>query len=387
MTAETLQEALGEVRDEWILDADAPVMKKKNRRIRWAAAAACLCLLATAAGILWANRSAALKVRPWTANMPAGDYFRDSGKGKRTEGAFRSASLVMMPYVVSVPLDDQREALEQEGLLPVMPDHPEQFFYAGFNGDGSLYQVSFTWIRRDGDDLTRNSALWFTAAPQPLHEISDCIVVRTDGNGNEIPPETTVTERDGVMIVAEGGEREQKTLTWQTEMGWYRIRGGVYDSYEDMAALLDWFWAHPLPLSRFEEMAQDVLVAVDRADRPEIFREQIPDFAALGYTAERERIHLWEDDGESKPVWFEGVYTRGETRLRWTLNTGADADDWHACVGSPEDTTEEAVKEAVDQQGFCNLYFGVPHCMATLTVEQGDASDAWEVVRSLRDNG
>ena len=385
MTAETLQEALGEVRDEWILDAHAAVMQKKNRRVRWAAAAACLCLLAAGAGLLWRNH-AAPTVQPWTANMPAGDYFRNSGKGNGKKNASRSASLVMPPFHVHVFLDDQREALEAEGVIPAMPDHPEQIFTAGFNGDGSLYRVTFWWMRRDAEDLSRYSDLEFTAAPEELHEISDCVYVRMDEDGNEIPPEVTATERDGVIIYAEGGEGEQKNLTWQTETGWYRIRGSAHDSYEDMAALLDWFWAHPLRLSPFEGLAEDVLTAVDRADRPEAFREQIPDFAALGYTAERERLHLWENEGNSKPVWFEGVYTRGETRLRWTLNTGADADDWHACLGSAADTTEEAVKEAIAQKGFCNLFFSLP-CMATLTVEQGDGEDAWEIVRALRDSG
>lgn len=381
MRSEKLQDAIGEVRDDFILDADTVIKKKKSHWPLLAAAAACLCLI-TVVAVKLLRSPAAVTPQQWSASMDPATYFKNSKNGKNGEKVSSSASLVMLPYAVSVPLHDERENLETEGVLPAMPDHPQHLFWADYHSDGSLYKVVFYWGRRAGDEY---SDLRMTASPKELHEISDVITVRVDENGNPLSADVTVTERNGVRIVAEGGEQEEKTLTWQTDDGWYQIGGSWNDSYEDMVALLDWFWAHPLRLDRFASPPEGTILPVSRLKQPDAFREQIPDFSALGYTAEDERVYLWQREDESVPVGFEGVYTRGGTRIRWTADVAADADAWHACLGRPDEVTEEKISEAVSESGSFNLFLFVDEpCMSTLTVEQGTAADAWEIVQSLQ---
>ena len=153
----------------------------------------------------------------------------------------------------------------------------------------------------------------------------------------------------------------------------------------DMVALLDWFWAHPLSLSRFETPDDGTFVFSSRTEQPDAFREQIPDFSALGYTAEVEHVNVGPGlyDGNLIPVWFEGIYKRGETQIRWSISIGADADAWSACLGRPNEVTEEMLNEVISQNQCLNLFFDVP-CMATLTIEQGTSADAWEIIQTLQ---
>ncbi len=370
---------------EWI-DADLIAeagRSEPRRRKRWAlpvAAAACLCLLL---GVGWFLRGREAKepgVQKWSASMSAADYFKDcGGEGGRKQMSF--ATLVMPPYAAALPLDEER--LEAEGVLPAVEDHTGQDFTAYYNGDGSLYKVTFWWMERPEDENGFYSDLRLTAAPKELHEVSDVIVRRLDADGVEIPPKVTTTVRDGVAILGEGGEWEPKTLTWQTEEGWYQLRCNP-DSAEALVSLLDWFWAHPISLDRFRAMSAECFTCSTREEQPEAFREQIPDFKALGYTAESELVYqayrygddLWE------PVGFEGVYTRGETRIRWSLSLGADKDAWDANLGRPKEVREGKLTEALSEKNYVNLHVAET-IMATLRLEQGSAADAWEIVQSL----
>ena len=373
---------------EWI-DADLieeAGLAAPRRRKRWAlpiAAAACLCLIAGAVWFLRGREAAPEGVQKWSASMSAQDYFRDcGGEGGRKRISY--ATLVMPPYAAALPLDGEREKLEAEGVLPAVEDHTGQDFTAYYNGDGSLYKVTYWWMERPEDENGFYSDLRLTAAPKELHEVSDVIVRRLDADGVEIPPKVTTTVRDGVTILGEGGEREPKTLTWQTENGWYQLRGNP-DSAETLVSLLDWFWAHPLSLDRFRDMSAECFTCSNREEQPEAFLEQIPDFKALGYTAESELVYqayrygddLWE------PVGFEGVYTRGETRIRWSLSLGADKDAWEACLGRPKEVGEGKLTEALADKDYVNLYLTELNIMATLRLEQGSAADAWEIVQSL----
>ena len=366
--------------------------RKGNRWIGWAAAAACLCLLVGGGLLLRGRESAPSEVQKWSASMSARDYFKYCGGEDELPGPAFSDSLAMPPYAAALSLDGEREKLEAEGVLPAVPDRPAEDFKAYYNGDGSLYKLTFWWMLRPYDDTGGYSDLRLTAAPKELHEVSDTVIVRLDENGKEIPPRVTVTERDGIAIQGKGGEREAKTLTWQMGEVWYQLCGDP-DTVEELAALLDWFWAHPLTLDRFREMAGECFVYSTRADQPEAFQGQIPDFEALGYTALSERVNLARRDGEylpawfDGPVWFEGVYARGETRIRWTLTLGADADAWDACIGRPREVTEAQLAAALAERDYVNLYlYADPHCcMATLRLEQGTSADAWEIVRSMRD--
>ena len=368
------------------IDADlieeAGLAEPRKRR-RWAlpiAAAACLCLIVGAAWFLRGLEAKEPGVQKWSPSLSAQDYFKDcGGEGGRKRISY--ATLVMPPYAAAMPLDEER--LEAEGVvLPTVQDRPARSFEVCYNGDGSLYKVTVRWEFQPEDGRDVYSVISLTAAPKELHEVSD-VVVRLDANGVEIPLRVTTTERDGVTILGEGGEREPKTLTWQRSEGWYQLRGNP-DSAETLVALLDWFWAHPFSLDRFREMAGECFTFSTRAEEPEAFREQIPDFAALGYRAESERVYLASRFGDNsrEPVGFEGVYTRGEARIRWSLSIGADADAWEACLGRAGEITEDRLREALSEGGEVNIFFDLP-CMATLRLEQGSAADAWEIIRSL----
>lgn len=379
---------------EYVLDSleyiDADLIEEAGRseprrRKKWAlpvAAAACLCLLL---GVGWFLRGREAKepgVQKWSASMSAADYFKDcGGEGGRKRVGY--ATLVMPPYAAAMPLDEER--LEAEGVvLPAVQDRPAVDMGVCFNGDGSLYKVFVLWEFRPEDGRDVSSVISLSAAPKELHEGSDVVVVRLDADGVEIPPKVTTTVRDGVAILAEGGEWEPKTLTWQTEEGWYQLRCNAA-SAEALVSLLDWFWAHPLSLDRFRAMSAECFTCSTRVEQPEAFREQIPDFKALGYTAESELVYqayrygddLWE------PVGFEGVYTRGETRIRWSLSLGADKDAFNDCIGSPKEVRERKLTEALSEKNYVNLYQADLTIMATLRLEQGTPADAWEIVQSL----
>lgn len=380
---------------EFVLDSlefiDADLIEEAGRgeprkRKRWAlpvAAAACLCLMLGAAWFLRGREAKEPGVQKWSPSLLAADYFKDCG-GDRGPGLSASDSIAMPPYAAELSLDGERRELEEAGALPPLPDHPAQHFWAYYNGDGSLYKLSFWWMERPEDETGGYSDLRLTAAPKELHEVSDEIVITKDEAGNVIPPRVTVTERDGIRIVAEGGEHEAKTLTWQRSEVWYQLYASGTDGEERIVALLDWFWAHPLNLDRFREMAGECFTYSTRTKQPEAFRGQIPDFEALGYSAESEHVYLASrfGDGPREPVWFDGVYTREETRIRWTVSTGADADAWETCLGRAGEITEDRLREALSEGGEVNIFFDLP-CMATLRLEQGSAADAWEIVHSL----
>ena len=378
---------------EFVLDSlefiDADLIEEAGRaeprkRRRWAlpvAAAACVCLLLGVCWLLWGREAKEPGVQKWSPSLSAADYFKDcGGEGGRKRISY--ATLVMPPYAAALPLDEER--LEAEGVvMPAVQDRPAMDMAACFNGDGSLYKVLVLWELRPEDGRDVYSVISLSAAPKELHEVSDVIVRRLDADGVEIPPKVTTTVRDGIAILAEGGEWEPKTLTWQRSEGWYQLRGNP-DSAETLVFLLDWFWAHPLNLDRLREMAGECFTYSTRAEQPEAFREQIPDFKALGYTAESELVHLAYRYGDDlwEPVGFEGVYARGETRIRWSLSIGADADAWEACLGRAGKITENRLREALSEKSEVNIFFDLP-CMATLRLEQGSAADAWEIVHSL----
>lgn len=61
--------------------------------------------------------------------------------------------------------------------------------------------------------------------------MEDTIIYEIDDNGNIIPPAVTVTERDGIQIIAEGKENWKKTITFQNDSGWYQMKGSFNDNY------------------------------------------------------------------------------------------------------------------------------------------------------------
>ena len=391
MKREALCEVLGEISEEYVLEADAVrSAQARPARRRWIGAAAAVLAVAILGGVALSRRAkpagtsgSTSPVIEWSESMPAADYFKyNQAPSGGASGS--SGSLVMPPYAAALSLDDRRAALEAEGVLPVVVDHPEQSFQAEFHGDGSLYKVWFLWMRRSEGSLSGYSDLKLTAAPREVHELGDTVAVALDADGRVIEPNVTVTRRDGVHIVARGYAAGSKTLTWQTAQGWYQLSGSARDGFEDLVALLDWFWDHPLDLDRFAALSAETVTLSARAEHPEAFAGQIPDFSALGYSAERERVAIASQPQFSDgPVWFEGVYARGDARVRWTVSTGADRDAWDACLGRPNEISEQDLNTALKEKDFFTVFFDGP-CMATLELLQGTPDDAWEIIQTLQ---
>ena len=162
-----------------------------------------------------------------------------------------------------------------------------------------------------------------------------------------------------------------------------------------MVGLLDWFWEHPFDMTSFSDPPEGKIIYSTRVEYPGAFASCIPDLGALGYSAESEKVNLSmlsdtsfpayqrEESGNPSPIWFEGIYTRGDTRICWTVNTGADADAWAESIGRVSEITEEQLTNALSDKNHVNIFFNMP-CMVTLTIESGTAEDAWEVIQSMK---
>ncbi len=376
MKKEDLFNIIGEVDEQKVAAAGIAMNTKKKTRpgwVRWSAAAACLCLIG--AVIFTVPDMTRHASNEWSATMKADDYFKNSGKGNGGGSEASTTSLVMPPYASAESRGEARAVLEAEDILPSMPEHQYFNIWAEYNGDGSLYKVVCMWMRRNEKSLEGYSDLRLTAAPREVHELSDYV-------STQIPDDVTVTIRDGVQIMAHGKENGAKTMTWQTEEGWYQVDGSWNDRYEDVVALFEWFWEHPLELSMFAE--PENMIFSDRRSYPDAFREIIPDFSSLGYTAESELVNLGTRDGDkTAPVWFEGIYERSDARIRWTVSVGADKDAWEACLGRPNEVTEETLNSAMAEKNRINLFFDMP-AMATVYLEEGDVSAVWELIRSMQ---
>ena len=247
MRGKELLDKLEGIDPAFIEAADAPAPKRPRAWLKWAAAAACLALAVLAVFVLRTPEAAPQNPQQWSADMTAADYFRfcEPGDSAQSDAMMPDDGLEMRDF------SDQRAALEEAGVIPVIDDHPEVSFFTKYNEDGSLQYVWLWWMRRDELGLENYSDLRVLSGPRPVEIIEDCILIELDEDGNVIEPTVTVTERDGVSIVAEGHEGIEKTLTFQTEHGWYQISGSWNDDFEPVVALLDWFWAHPIDYGAF----------------------------------------------------------------------------------------------------------------------------------------
>lgn len=250
MRGKELLDKLDGIDPAFIEAADAPAPKKTHAWLKWAAAAACLALAVLAVFVLRTPEAAPHNPQQWSADMAAADYFRFC---EAADGVQIAQSEAILPDdgLERRDFSDQRAALEAAGAIPVIADHPEVSFWAKYNEDGSLQYAELLWMRRDEQGLEHYSDLRVRSGPEPVEIIQDCILIELDEDGNVIEPTVTVTERDGVSIVAEGHEGIEKTLTFQTEHGWYQISGSWNDDFESVVALLDWFWAHPIDYGTF----------------------------------------------------------------------------------------------------------------------------------------
>jgi hypothetical protein len=282
--------------------------------------------------------------------------------------------------------------MEEDGIIPEMPDHPLFDCIGRYNEDGSIYSVTFTWHQR-GDAY---SDLSITAGYQEVQKIQDCIAIEVDEDGNIVEPAVTVTERDGVSIVAEGNENRDKTLTFQNGTGWYQISGSWNDSYESVAQLLDWVWEHPIDFDLFDMSLGVEYTYSDLDEYPDALADYIPDFDALGYVRGDNYVGL--KDGE--PIRFEGhYYTGGDEslvkdgifssedgwrELHWCVDTELDYYYQFESLGDISELSEQLIADTLSEGG--SFAFTIGDCFIQVYTKESQAHDAWLAVESLMQN-
>ncbi len=362
--------------------------------LKWGALAACLCLVVTGAGILLSGGNLFRKNTPvltWSSGFAAAEYFKYSSNFKSLfEGVGETKMLSdhMPSWASERYFSDEQAAMETEGVIPSLPDYPLFTCVARYNEDDSLYSVTFSW-RRQGDSYGHLSIV---AGYQEIEEIEDCIFIPVDENGNIVPPAVTVTERDGIQIIAEGKENQPKTITFQNDTGWYQITGSSFDSYESVVELLDWLWEHPVDFEQFSIEKGVEIITSTLEEYPEAFVGELPDFAAFGYIPGENYVQL--KAGEL--LRFEGHYyngvdaaliengeyllEKGWTEIHWCIDTEPDYYDLQESIGALEEVSEQQAKEMLKERGKISFLFH--DCLIKIYSKDGDT--VWELLLTLK---
>lgn len=425
MKSDILQDAIGEVMDDYIQDAHAVTMTENNllKRhtlwLKWGAALACLCVIMAGVTLVFHQQMGAPfqqggipfwqkngdgqgnnHVQQWDADFSADQYFAYSNSKDIVSKSSISDSA--LPYTESRHFSSQREQLEAEGILPPMDAYPQFRLQGNYYTDGSLYSLELEWSSRNQEDISAYSTLTVTAGYDEVPSIQDCIFIEVDENGNVLEPAVTVTERDGIRIIAKE-ENRRKTLTFQTEKGWYQITGSWNDSYEAVAELLDWFWTHPIDFDLFPMEKGDHYTSSRYTEMPDSEALQglaayLPSFEAFGFACQE--VYVTSKNGT--PISFEGhfisgvtdeqlesmEYTVGEERcttIHWCLDAEPETYEWEGCIGNLEELRESQIRSLMPVDEVTTeikISFTQGNCV--ITVYTSDVGEAWKLIDSLR---
>lgn len=390
MKQEKLCDAMNLLPDDIIHETETVRTRKKRRNkmwLKWGSAAACVCLVAAGMVHMISQKEGGRTILQWSDHFRAEDYFKYNFSADATSSSKPNADSINQ-YAASRYFSDYRAQMEQNGVIPVMPNHPLYSCVVHYNEDGSIFSIAHAWHQR-GDTY---SDLTITIGYQEVEAIKDCIFVEVDENGNIVEPAVTVTERDGIQIVAEGNENRAKTITFQNDTAWYQIAGSWGDGYAAMVALLDWVWEHPVDFGMFAMEKGVEITNVKLTDCPEAFAKQIPDFGTLGYFLGEHYLQL--KDGV--PYTFEGHYYTGITpeqvkdgsyfqmdgwtEIHWCINAQPDYYDLENCMGDIKRLEQEQIAEALTENGnFSFLLDGV-----FVKVYCKDVAEAWKAVKSIK---
>ncbi len=389
-----LYNGITNIDDDIIEDAQTVKPKKKAKPlIKWSIIAACLCLVIV--GVLAIrgsipNKGDSNTIQIWSDSMTASDYFKFNGSGNN-EGAGVSYD-ISPPYAEVRSFSDDRETMEADRVIPAIDDHPLFECHGGYNADGSLYSLEFSWQRLG--DMGLYSYLTVTAGYQEIEQINDCIGTELDENGNVVEPMITVTERDGVNIVAEGNKNREKTLTYQTDYGWYQISGSWNNTYDDMVVLLEWFWTHPIEFDRFNMGNGDVFTSFQAEELPKDVADYLPDFAELGYSLET-------GNGRNKNGQFydyECHYVSGLSRedaqnpiydsnirmiVWWVVETDPDYYDKQAVMGQLEDLTQDSITEVLEKKKSITFMWN-DYCVTLGIGAYVPTEEGWRIIQSIQ---
>jgi hypothetical protein len=380
MKQENISDAMNFIDDDLIERADAARSGKNVKKhpwVKWGALAACLCLVIVGTAHLYTPESDGKPILQWSAKFQAADYFTYNDETENGTSSSSSLDTSVMPYASERFFSDDRDQLETDEVIPEMTDYPLFDCVARYNEDDSLYSVTFTWHQR-GDVY---SDLSITAGYQEVEMIQDCIFIEIDEDGNIVPTAVTVTERDGVQIVAEGNENRDKTLTFQNDTGWYQIAGSWNDSYEAMADLLDWVWAHPIDFDLFDKSRGAEITFATVNEYPEAFAGCIPDFEALGYTM----VQITQTMQDGDPIRAEGHYCADSDaeqaeNLWWCVDTAPDYYVQQESLGDISQLTEQLVTQTLAEDSSFTFQMGNLY----IQVYAKEAQKAWLLVESLQ---
>ncbi|MDD6035546.1 MAG: hypothetical protein PUC30_05055 [Lachnospiraceae bacterium] len=393
MKKEELYEIMEGIDESFINEAGTVQLKKKQPMwIKWGAMAACLCLVVVTAFALH-NDTGANTIQKWNAGYSADDYFKycNTGTGGNSSDS-ASLDLSAFPYAETRYFSDKRGELETNGVIPVIDSHPLFNLAARYNEDGSLYCVELFWGRRSTDGVKDYSDLKVLAGFDEIPVVKDCIDVAIDENGNILEPEVTVTERDGIQIVARGREDAEKSLTFQTDKGWYHISASWNDSYASLVEVFDWFWEHPLDFNLFPITAGDNYTNSTISETPDAFIEYIPDFESFGFIEESTYVSL----KNGMPVHYEGHYVAhaaeemvknhdyydatGYTTMHWCILGEPDIYDLDGCLGDIRSLTKEQVINILTNE---NNKIKFMQDDLLIIVYPSNAEEAWKLIESL----
>lgn len=391
MKNEFISDALDLLDDDMIIETAVVRNKKKHSSfgwLKWGAIAACVCFVTVSAFQIFNHESPKKNIQRWSKHFAAEDYFKYSNEERGNISTSTILSDSIPPYTEARFFSEERHQLESEGVIPIMVNHPLFDCEVDYNEDGSIYCIKFVWHSR-GDAY---SDLSITAGFQEVEQIQDYIVIEVDDNGNIIPPAVTVTERDGIQIIAEGKENWNKTITFQNDSGWYQIEGSWNDNFASVVELLDWIWEHPVDFTKFPIEAGDEFTYIQLTEYPDAFANYIPNFEAFGYVNEFTTLVL--KNGE--PYSFEGNYIAhadeksikegtyseidGWTNIHWCIDTEPNYYDIKDSLGELEDLTEQTIQEVLKNESnfafLWNDYF--------IRVYTKSSKEAWNIIEMLQ---
>ena len=372
MKSENIYNAIGAVDDDLFIRCESAKKKPANAWVKYCSLAMCLCLVTLGACAVFkpaAPEPSGKPVLKWSATFSANDYFKYSDSLENSGvGSSSDMSIAYVPWAFTRSFSDAREKLEAGGAIPVLSEHPQFNCAANYNEDGSIYSLVLSWHIR-GRSLDDYSDLTVTAGYQEIVQIQDCLSIGLDENGNIVEPAVTVTQRDGVLIVAEGYEYGKKTITYQNQHGWYQIEGSFNDNYAPMVLLLDWFWERPIDFERFPMEEGDSFTHSILDERPDAFAGYIPDFAAFGFIAEQEYLSLKNNE----PYSFEGHYVahvpeelvkesnyysvEGWTYIWWCVKSNPDYYDSQNSLGELDELTEQVILGIEGNSGHFGFFW------------------------------
>lgn len=355
-------------------------MQWNRRKCKYIVLVAAVAFILLVGGVtVWRIRLSAEQddaMQKWNQDFSATDYFTNSlenGNGpdfSQVQGCF-------VGYPKSRDFSDERKLLEADGVIPLMDEHPLFYCVTNYSDEETLDHVSFQW---NAYHDAGNSRYLVVVGEMVWEQVDDYICVNTSDGEMALAPTMTVTERDGIQIMAGGGPDRDKLMVFEKDGLWYYIEVAWEDNYEDIVMLMDWFWEHPVDMARFA--GGDVFTAaVDEEVEPEWFSGYLPELSLWGEIRDSS-VSVRFKNGElySYSAWYQMQDYRS---LSWYIETEPDYYRQQEILGQLEEVDKEAVVAAMEAEGSVTLRYG-DYCIIVSPGADTLAEDAWELIAYLK---